>query len=133
MTLLLDHGADPNRLMSGGQVIYDHAEVQYRYQHYRLEVPFTPADTDVQSELAWLEFLEWVAGEVDTEPPVLLRLLWDRGARPRVPLLERVSGSREEQEERAAARFQAAVVPSARCAGRGIESARGRSAVDREP
>lgn len=109
MRLLLDHGADPNHLMGGGQVIYDHAEVQYRYQHYYLEVPVTPRDTDVQSELAWLDFLERVAGEVGTEPPVLVRLLWDRGARPRVALLERVSGSREEQEERAAARFQAAV------------------------
>lgn len=109
MKLLLDQGADPNRLMSCGQVIYDHVEVDYRLQQYDLEVPIAPSAADVDSEQSWLEFLERIAELLGTEPPMMLRLLWDHGARPRVPLLERVSGSYEEQQERAAARFQAAV------------------------
>jgi len=109
MKVLLEHGADPNSLMAGWTSIYDHAEIDYRFQQYYLEVPVAPSDADVASEHSWLQYLERVALELNNQPPVLLRLLWDHGARPRLPLHERVSGSYEEQQVRASARFQAAV------------------------
>lgn len=109
MSGLLDHGADPNVLLDGWRSIYDFAEVDYRYQEYWREVPAPPSEVDLRSEEAWLEFLERLAPIWGAKPPILLRLLWVRGARPLLPLLERVSGSAAEQAAVEMARFQTAV------------------------
>jgi ankyrin repeat protein len=83
LRLLLDHGADPNIECDDGmhELLYDYAEFDYRYETYDFRLPEEPAESDKESEEAWLNFLDRIARKYDKRRPDYLMLLRQRGAK----------------------------------------------------
>jgi len=78
--MLLDHGADPNRQHDMGEILYDWAEFDYRFETYDLNLPEEPTNEDKATEGAWLQFLDRIAIKYDKRRPDYLLLLRERGA-----------------------------------------------------
>jgi hypothetical protein len=65
----------------GPESLYEWAEFDYRYEEYRLDLPEEPSVHDLETQDAWLQFLERIAATHGTRPPDYLRLLRDYGAK----------------------------------------------------
>lgn len=86
--LLLQHGADPNLPSGHGSedTFYDWALFDYMHNAYlipsgTLSPPEEPLEADLQSEDAWLEFLDRCAEKYGVKRPIHLRHLRAFGAK----------------------------------------------------
>jgi hypothetical protein len=81
MKMLLEAGADPNKEFDAGEILYQWADFDYRYDEYDLSLPEKPTEAEQTSEDLWLLFLERLAVKYGKRPPDYLRVLRDYGAK----------------------------------------------------